>query len=207
MDYLDNIMKASQTRQRSSKRIRIVCAGRFYWGKGFLHLLRSLAHLTHIIGFEDFQLEMFGRGPLEGKIRRLIMDSNLSRNVRLRGFVKNDQLMTTVATSDIVCFPSLYEACPVGMIEAMALGKPIVAFDKPFSREMLGHDKELPLSRNIGEYARNLHLLCTSEDLRLRVGSCLRDRARNEFDIKIVADKYLHLYKDLSCGQTYGLAQ
>ena len=130
----------------TSRKVKMFWAGRLVWRKGIVQLINSLEYLAQRIGFRDFELQIFGRGPLEHGARRLILRSNLKDNVILRGFVEYKELIASMASSDIVCFPSLYEACPVTMIEAMALGKPVAAFDKSFSRELLGGDPKLPLT-------------------------------------------------------------
>lgn len=128
-------------------------------------------------------------------MRELVSRFNLNDNIRLRGFVEYEELIASMANSDIVCFPCLYEACPVGMIEAMSLGKPILAFRTAFSRELLGDDCKLPLATCIHDYARCLHLLCTSEGLRNDCQAYLQARARDRFDIRAIAGRYRDLYK------------
>ena len=193
---LEEIAKSNSVHNSHSDEIQMFYAGRLYWGKGILHLLKSLVYLTRKFGFKDFQLHVFGCGPLEHRVKEFISSLNLTENVRLRGFVQHQELRGSMATSDIVCVPSLYEACPVGMIEAMALGKPVAAFNQPFSRELLDMPAGM-LSKSIEAYARSLYSLCISENLRKDIGARLRTHARKKFDIKVVADNYLKLYRQL----------
>jgi glycosyltransferase involved in cell wall biosynthesis len=179
-------------------KIRLFYGGRLYYGKGILELLKSMDYLTRKLGFESYQLEVFGRGPLERKVRESTLSSNLARNVKLRGFVERRELMASMATSDIVCIPSKYEVCPLTMMEAMALGKPVVTFDRAFSRELLGGDPELPLAKSVEDYAKNLYALCTSEDLRKKIGNRMQSQAREKFDIKTTARNYSKIYSDIS---------
>ena len=195
IEELENIVKIGPTCSSTFKGVRLFFGGRFYWRKGIIHLLRSVAYLAHEIGFKNFQLQIFGSGPLESKIREFITSLDLAHHILIRGFVKYDKLITSMATSDIVCLPSLYEACPVGMIEAMTLGKPILAFNRPFSRELLGDDPDVPLATSIEEYARYLYLLCISEHWRNKIGERLHRKAHERFDIKNIANSYCKLYR------------
>ena len=179
----------------TSKKIRLFWAGRLTWRKGIVHLLKSLSYLAHEIGFTAFELEIFGLGPLEATIRKIVSLSGLSQNVRFRGFVEYADMISSMRVNDVVCFPSLYEACPLGLIEAMALGKPVIAFDRPFSRELMGNDQDLPMAKSIEDYARNVLKLSLSVSLRDRVGERLRARARDIFDIAIIADEYSKVYQ------------
>lgn len=197
IEHLQEIAKKGPSNWMSGHKIKMFCGGRLVWRKGFTQLMNSLAYLTQKIAFRDFELQVFGNGPLEQSIRQLILRSNLKENVVLRGFVRYDELIASMASSDIVCFPSLYEACPMAMIEAMALGKPVVAFDRPFSREMMGNEPQLPLANGVEDYARMLHTLCTRQDLREDLGLRLQTRACDMFDIEVAAKRYAELYEKI----------
>jgi len=199
IDKLESLAKRTKRvpQDSGSDNLRLFVAGRFYWRKGILHLLRSIAYLVNQLRFDRFRLEIFGRGPLESTIRRDISLLNLSNYVVMRGFAPYEEVMASLVSSNVVCFPSLYEACPLGMVESMALGKPVATFDRPFSRELLGIGPESKLPKTIEEYAKKLHSLCKSEDSRNTLGQRLKERARKEFDIKIIADKYSRLYRDM----------
>jgi glycosyltransferase involved in cell wall biosynthesis len=99
--------------------------------------------------------------------------------------------------SDIVCVPSLYEACPLGAIEAMVLEKPVVTFDRPFSRELFKDVARAAIAPSIQGYAKHLHSLCTSRDLRIGLGKDLRNQAVKRFDIDKIAQKYIELYAQM----------
>jgi glycosyltransferase involved in cell wall biosynthesis len=180
-----------------SERVRLFWGGRLIWRKGILHLLNALSHLIHVVGFRDFELQVFGSGPLERRVRELVSELGLSGNVRIRGFVKYEELIANMALSDVVCFPSLYEACPSGMMEAISLGKPVLAFRTVFARELLGQSYPLQLATSTDDYARCLHLLCSSENLRHECELYLRTRGRRHFDIRVTAEKYSNLYRRL----------
>lgn len=83
------------------------------------------------------------------------------------------------------------------MIEAMILGKPVVAFNKPFSQELLNGIPNAPLARTIQDYAYQIHSLCTSENLRRELGRRLREMAVRRFDVERMAEKYLELYHSI----------
>jgi glycosyltransferase involved in cell wall biosynthesis len=177
--------------------IRMFYGGRLFWRKGILHLIKSLNYLTLKFGFDAYELEIFGQGPLTERVSSLISEYHLGGKVVLRGFVTYSELLMAMARSDIVCVPSLYEACPVGMIEAMAMGKPVVAFDRPFSRELLDGVPNAAIAKGVQDYAALLHSLSTSRDLRTKLGRCLQVQAAKKFDMKIIAEQYIGLYKRL----------
>jgi glycosyltransferase involved in cell wall biosynthesis len=91
----------------------------------------------------------------------------------------------------------MYEACPFAMIEAMALSKPVVAFDRPFSRELFEGIPDAMMARSVQDYAVRLNSLCASENLRRDFGRRMRDQAVKRFDIETTAEKYVELYDHL----------
>jgi glycosyltransferase involved in cell wall biosynthesis len=194
---LGNIARMNVERRNETEKVRLFYAGRLFWHKGIMHLLKSLVQLNLKFGFGDYRLDVFGEGPLKRKMSSFISEFNLDRNVILRGFVPHSELIASMASSDIACVPSLYEACPVGMIEAMALGKPVVAFDRPFSRELFSGVLDVAMARNIQEYAVILHSLCTSQYMRTELGRRLQAQAVARFDVDKMAEKYLGVYNGL----------
>ena len=192
---LESEARMNQLRGTYNDKVSILYAGRLYWSKGILHLLKSLFYLN--VKFTNYQLRIFGEGPLRHKISSLVSRYHLEKNVKLEGFVAHPELITAMAGSDIVCIPSLYEACPMVMIEAMILGKPVVAFNKPFSQELLNGIPNAPLARTIQDYAYQIHSLCTSENLRRELGRRLREMAVRRFDVERMAEKYLELYHSI----------
>jgi glycosyltransferase involved in cell wall biosynthesis len=83
------------------------------------------------------------------------------------------------------------------MIEAMTLGKPVVAFDRPFSRDLFGGVPHITMAKSIRDYAAILHSLCTSQDLRAKLGNLLRTQAIVRFDVEKIAEEYLEVYNSL----------
>jgi glycosyltransferase involved in cell wall biosynthesis len=175
--------------------VRIFYSGRFYFRKGVLHLVKIIRHMVDELRIRDFDLQLFGGGPLEHSLRQYIVRHGLEEKITLRGHVKREILLRELAASDIVCMPSLYEACPLAMIEAMAMGKPVVAFDVPYAREML-QDNGMLLASSGLDFAQKLGHLIRSQDDRTRLGRTLRDRVEN-FNSDTIAMEYRLIYAGL----------
>lgn len=189
-------MFRSQGKDRAQASVSLVYAGRLYYRKGVLNLLNIARCLVDQIGVANFKLQIFGSGPLGGVCRSYVSKYQLGDHVKIRGFVSRRTLLTELATSDIVCVPSHYEACPVLMIEAMACGKPVVAFDLPYAREMLTEESRMLLASSEMDYAIKLASLINSEEDRARLGRVMRSRAAR-FDSQSVAASYQKVYSDL----------
>jgi L-malate glycosyltransferase len=68
---------------------------------------------------------LVGQGPLEADIRAQARAQNLQDNVVFAGF--RTDAPRIIAAADVFVLPSLYEGLPIAMLEAMALGRPVVA--------------------------------------------------------------------------------
>jgi glycosyltransferase involved in cell wall biosynthesis len=187
----------SNSRAVTGKKMRLFFAGRLYYRKGISHLLRILNSMVGGNGATDFELEIFGRGPLEGSLKHYVSQHDLSGVIKFRGHVKRDTLLESMNQCDIICFPSLYEACPLLMMEGMAMGKPVIAFDRAFSREMLGSEHAKLLASDEQDYASKLVSLMKSESDRLELGRSLSLKAQ-KFDSTITAGLYREVYEGLA---------
>jgi len=84
-----------------------------------------------------------GRGPLEPEIRSLHEELRLGPGFELMGYVP--EAARVLAACDIFCLASGYEGLSVAMMEALAIGLPIVATDAPGIRDAVQDGEEAVL--------------------------------------------------------------
>lgn len=77
----------------------------------------------------DYQLKIFGRGPLEEEIREYICNKGLSNSIKLMGF--SNKIHSEIAKSSIFVLTSDYEGISNSMIEALGIGIPVISTDSP----------------------------------------------------------------------------
>lgn len=103
--------------------------------------------------------------------------------------------------SHIVAFPSYYrEGVPKSLIEACAVGRPIVTCDSVGCRDTVDDGKNgflIPI-KDSEKLAEKLRLLIKDEDLRRRMGEYSRKKAEKEFSVEDVIRIHLNLYKGIS---------
>ena len=76
---------------------------------------------------KDVAFLIIGDGPLGEEVRNLMASLQLEKNVLLLGW--REDVFDLMAASDLIALTSLWEGLPYTLLEAMALGKPIVATD------------------------------------------------------------------------------
>lgn len=103
---------------------RLVCVGRLAEQKGQLLLIEAAARLARLgVGFE---LVLAGDGPMRPVIEAAIAGHQLRSRVRITGWLSNDAVRAEIAASRVVVLPSFAEGLPVVLMEALALGRPVV---------------------------------------------------------------------------------
>ncbi|MBC7489958.1 MAG: glycosyltransferase family 4 protein [Glaciimonas sp.] len=102
----------------------IFAAGRLVSFKGFHHLIEACGRLT-----KPYKLIIAGDGPEKERLIGLAFEHGIRDKVDILGHVHYDHIQALYASSSLCVVPSLLREtlCRVG-IEAMAWGKPIVAY-------------------------------------------------------------------------------
>jgi len=102
--------------------------------------------------------------------------------------------------SDIVVLPSYREGMPKSLLEACAVGRPIVTTNAIGCKECVDEGVngfKVPV-KSIEELANAIEILILDKELRLKMGAASREKAINEFDQVNVISKHLEIYKTLS---------
>ena len=104
---------------------RLVCVGRLTEQKGQMLLVEAAALLRD--RGVDFELVIVGDGPLRGPIERLIERLDLNRQIRMTGYLSNHEVRQELAAARAMVLPSFAEGLPVVIMEALALGRPVIS--------------------------------------------------------------------------------
>ncbi len=108
---------------RTGEEVRIVAAGRLHPKKGFDTLIRAVGKLRSY-GL-DVTCKIAGEGDERSKLEALIAELDLDDMVSLVGWTAD--VSGFLATGDLFAFPSHQEGFPLTLLEAMAVGLPVVA--------------------------------------------------------------------------------
>lgn len=104
---------------------RLVCVGRLSPQKGQLLLIEAAAKLKQ--SGADFELVLVGDGELRELIEAAIREHDLGANVRITGWSSNDEVRKEIVAARALVLPSFAEGLPVVIMEALALGRPVVS--------------------------------------------------------------------------------
>jgi rhamnosyl/mannosyltransferase len=183
---------------------RIVFAlGRMTYYKGFEVLVHAAATLP-----EDCVVLIGGDGELLAHYRALVDQLGLAGKVHLLGHVNDGELASHFGACDVFCMSSTVrsEAYGVAMVEAMAMGKPIVATDIVGSGvpwvNIDGHTGFNVPVRQPAALSAALNRLLQDAPLRQRMGAAARQRYVQNFHASQMTQRTLALYQRLLAPAT-----
>lgn len=104
---------------------RVVAVARLAPEKGLTLLLDALLRLDEI-GI-DVALTLVGSGPQEAEVADFVARNGLSEKVSLLGERPANLVPDLLREADAFCLPSLAEGMPMAIVEAMAIGIPVVS--------------------------------------------------------------------------------
>ena len=168
----------------------VVSVGSLVHHKGFDLLINAHAQARRR-GF-DHRLTIAGDGPERARLRSLVNHLSVSDTVQFPGFVANPYSLMRRAS--LVCVPSRFEGFGLVIVEALALGVPVLACDCPSGpREILGNCRYGELVEPESPAA-----LATALVRFLQDPTPLREKAQNgperaasKFELRRVADPTL----------------
>lgn len=163
--------------------LRIVCLGRLSPEKGQLvlveavELLRAAGRAVHV--------ELVGGGPDAGRLADEIRRRGLDGTIHLTGELEPRAVVERLRAADVCCLPSFAEGVPVSLMEAMALGVPVVATQVGGVPE-LARDRCTALTvapADAAALARALGELADHPDLGRRLALAARRAVEQSYDI------------------------
>lgn len=146
------------------------------------HLLRAAAAIREQV--PPFHLVLVGEGPEQERLEALAAKLGLAGQVIFAGFQQTP--LAWVAAMDVLVLASAKEGLPRVILEAMLLGRPVIASDIVGSRELVdnGHSGLLYPYGDEAALGRHLVTLLTDGALRQRWGEAGRTRVLQEFSIE-----------------------
>ena len=167
--------------------------GRLTEQKGYDVLVRALQKLP------TAELVLVGDGPQRGQLQALAAELGVTDRLRITGWATNAR--AHLEEFDIFALPSRWEGMPLGILEAMHAGLPILASDVGSVSEAVADCETgyLVPPDDLERVCERLGRLLDAPELRLRMGELGRLTARERFTDTIMAARYEALY-----GQVLG---
>lgn len=145
----------------------------------------------------DLELHIVGIGPREPELRALAEACGITHRIHFLGFRRN--VYDYIAHCHALLMPSLHEGLPYTLLEAMALGTPIIASCVGGLAEVLqdGVTALLVPAGDIRALAQMIARLHDNPELRCRLGEQARRLQQATYSLDTMTERYLCVYQAL----------
>lgn len=173
----------------------VLFVGRLAEVKGIQYLIQAMEQV-------DAKLVIVGKGSLEMQLRD--QASHLGEKVTFLGAKTHEELGVIYASADLFVMPSVTaadggrEGFGLVILEAMASGTPVVAFNSGGISQLISHETNglLCEERNVQQLADSMNRLLDDSALRDRlVKSGLKSAA--QYDYKEIGKRYSQIYAEV----------
>lgn len=167
------------TGKRNEGEVVFGCIGRLSSEKGQL-FLPEIAHILKNKGLK-FKILVAGTGPLRDEMVSVIDRCRVADCVELLGFVESNK--SFMAAIDCLLIPSHWEGLSTVAIEAMAMNKPVIAFDVAGNPEVVIHQETgfLIPPFDLEQFADAIEKIIIQPDLINQLGQSGRQLAQKQF--------------------------
>jgi glycosyltransferase involved in cell wall biosynthesis len=117
---------------------------------------------------------------------------------------RQEDVRPFIAEADCVVLPSYREGTPRTLLEAAAMGKPLIAADSIGTREPVedGISGLLCKPRDVADLADKMRAIITmGHEQRMEMGSRGREKMEREYDVQIIINKYLDTIQRLTAAK------
>lgn len=194
-----NLKEFKQASFPFSEKIIVLLPTRMLWDKG----VKEFRKATELLKDKYFGKVLFilcGLSDLENKAgvtEEYLRDWEEEGYVKWLGYQKN--MIDIYKNSHVVVLPSYREGMPKSLIEACAIGRPIVTTNAIGCKECVEESKngyKVPV-KSVKELAEAIEKLILSKSDRIRMGNYSRQKAEKEFSQEKVIKRHIEIYEEL----------
>lgn len=180
-----------------SSRPTILFAGRFVSQKGVNTIIDSIPRILD--SFPDARF-MFAGATMPDRYTQLVKSHGIpGDSVEFFGFVNNLEMPRFYSLANVYVLPSIYENCPMGVLEAMSCQTPVVAGYGGGTGEIIEPGKSglLIPPKDSAALANSIITLLQDTRLAARIGEEGRKRVLAGFSAEKMANSTMQLFEEV----------
>ena len=188
----------ASSEQAGNGRFRVLSAGTLIRVKGFGLAIKAFKEFADRHPASEFSI--IGTGPEEARLRALVRRLRLLDRVHFLPWLAREELLARMAYHDVFLFPSLRDGGGTVVVEAMAVGRPVVCLDTGGPGLHVTDEcglKVPPVSRQqaVRDLAGALERLYLDQELRLKLGKAARERAEQMYHWDRLGERLMEIYE------------
>lgn len=160
-----------------------------------LTIIKSMQNIVEATN--DIILVIVGDGEMRKTCEQFVKELDLTESVIFLGF--RQDIASLLNNSDIYCLPSLWEGLPIGLLEAMSMGKPCIATSVDGNKEVITHNYngiliEPKNHRQLAEHILNLYF---NKNLRDKLAINAKNTIKTKYSIQKMMRKLTIVYANI----------
>jgi glycosyltransferase involved in cell wall biosynthesis len=191
-------LQSWQVKRRPGIGKRLIAVGRLVQQKGFDLLIEGFARLAE--EHPDWTLVIYGDGPSRAALEDQIRTLPCASRIKLPGSARD--LRKAYAEADLFVLPSRFEGYPNVLLEALAVGCPVIASDCPGAvAEILdyGHYGVLIKPEDVKALTAALEQMFSNEALRAKFANKAQ-KAVSELDTAVIGSRWIDLLSSVTAS-------
>ncbi len=173
----------------------LLSTGRLSEQKGLIYLVKAVKLMIDGGCEAPFRVVLAGDGPLRSELEQAVSSLQVEEYVQFLGFRRD--VPALLAASDMVVIPSLWEGLSIGLLEALALAKPVITTTIGSNMEVCrdGQGAVLVPSKDPMALAEAMRHLLTSPDACSDIAQTGHRIYRETYTEERMLDSYMRLYQ------------
>lgn len=174
--------------EKKENKIKFLFIGRLMKDKGIDEYLEVAKNITNKYKNTEFQI----LGSFEESKYKEILETN--KNTRIKYLGKSNDVREEISQVDCIVNPSYHEGMSNVLLEAAAMGKPLIASDIPGCKEIIddGVNGFLFEVKNVNDLEdKIIKFINLSNEKKVNMGKQSREKVLKEFDRNIVVNEYM----------------
>ena len=193
---MNPIMMSPDIKWEGQNSKRIISVGRLESQKNHILLIDAFTHIHN--EYPDYILEIYGVGSLKSELQKHISELSLDSSVKLCGH--SSDIHSLLENSFLFVLSSDYEGMSNALIEALAVGMPVVTTDHPCggARMLVKNDINgilVPVRDEIA-LAEAIKRVIENPEFRLSIGNNASE-IRQILSVKQISEKWIELIESL----------
>lgn len=178
---IDEIIKDVKTKEIDINNLKICTVGRIGFQKN-PELFNKIAE-----SFPDLQFTWIGDGELKDKLT--------SKNIKITGWAKREDVIKRVVENDIFILPSLWEGLPIALLEAMYLGKICIVSNVIGNRDVIQNEVNGFVCNKREDYESVINKIKSKDTNYKMIIRQVKNDIVKYYNIEEMCKKYKVLYK------------
>ncbi len=177
--------------KKEDKKIEILFVSRLIKGKGLQFIIPEMKRINQECD-NRVNLVIVGDGPYREELEEITQKSGASLYVRFEGKKNKKELYPYYKSADFFILPSESEGMPNVVLEAMAMGLPVIMTPCGGSKELVQGNGYVA---SIDQFTERIIELCKDEQGRIHMGRQSEALARTKFSWQEKAKEYIELFR------------